>query len=186
MTVLTTARLRLEPMADAHFEGLRVMNADPEVMRYILGRPETPEETRHMIERVQARWARCGYAGWTFIERETGVVAGAGCLQNLRRQPAPEPDPTCPIEIGWRLRRDRWGRGLATEAAQAMAIYAFDVLKTDPLLACCEPANTASSHVMSKLGMHCRGLETWYGRERATYEVSAATWRATAQPKRTA
>jgi RimJ/RimL family protein N-acetyltransferase len=61
MTVLTTPRLRLEPITDAHLAGLHAMNSDPEVMRYITGKPETYEETRQVIERVKGRWRDIGY-----------------------------------------------------------------------------------------------------------------------------
>ena len=180
MTILTTARLRLEPCADSHLDGLNALNADPEVMRYISGKPETREETQAMITRVQARWAEFGYSWWTFIERETGEIVGAGCLQNLRREAAPQADPTCPLELGWRLRRDRHGRGYASEAAFAMGDWAFERFKPDELLAVCEPANTASSNVMKRLGMHDDGLQRWYGKDMATYRIDAAQWRANA------
>ena len=62
MTVLITARLRLEPFEDHHLDGLNAMNADPEVMRYLTGRPETREETLAAIERVKARWAEWGFS----------------------------------------------------------------------------------------------------------------------------
>lgn len=103
MIVLGTARLRLEPICPAHYEGLRVLNADPAVQRYIAGRPETPAETAAMIERVQGRWKQFGYSWWSFIELETGELVGAGCIQHLGHDPANE------HEIGWRLRPDCWG-----------------------------------------------------------------------------
>eukprot|EP01137_Pigoraptor_chileana_P001627 Opistho-2@39522 len=102
MTILSTPRLRLEPMADAHFDQLHAINSDPAVMRYITGRPETPAQTREMIERVRARWVEWGFSWWSFFERETGEIIGAGCIQYLGR------DPAHPHEIGWRLRRDKW------------------------------------------------------------------------------
>ena len=54
MTMLATARLRLEPFADSHLAGLQRMNEDPEVMRYLGGRAETPHETQAAIDRVKA------------------------------------------------------------------------------------------------------------------------------------
>ena len=111
MSTLTTARLRLEPYRDEHVDGLYALNSDPEVMRYLSGKPETIADTRAVVERVKARWAEVGYSWWAFIERETGEIVGAGCLQNLRREATTLPDLACPLEIGWRLRRDRWGRG---------------------------------------------------------------------------
>jgi RimJ/RimL family protein N-acetyltransferase len=184
MTTLTTARLRLVPMADAHLDGLNALNADPQVMRYISGKPETRAETQTMIERVKSRWAAMGYSWWTFIEIDTGEIVGAGCLQNLRREEAPQPDPACPLELGWRLRRDRWGRGYASEAAFAMGDWAFDTFQPDELLAVCEPANTASSGVMKRIGMRDLGLQRWYGKDMATFGISADAWRASAATRK--
>jgi RimJ/RimL family protein N-acetyltransferase len=182
MTLLTTARLRLEPLADAHLEGFNAMNADPEVMRYLTGKPETLDESRAVIGRVKARWAELGYSWWALIERGTGELVGAGILQNLRREAAPQPDLDCPLELGWRLRREHWGRGLASEAAAAMAAHAFDALRADELLAVCHPDNKASWTVMQRLGMQPLGLQRWYGKEVATYRIDAAQWRARTAP----
>lgn len=176
MTVLTTARLRLEPFDDAHLDGLSAMNSDEVVMRYIPRGAETREETIASIERVKGRWARWGYSWWSFLDRESGEVVGAGCVQNLRKA-GPDPDPSCPMEIGWRLRRDRWHQGLAYEASVAMADFAFVKLEAPLLLAVCEPANVASSTLMKRLGMRFRGIESWYERELATYEITADAWR---------
>ncbi|HSI48701.1 MAG TPA: GNAT family N-acetyltransferase [Ideonella sp.] len=171
MTTLTTARLRLEPFTDSHVAGLNALNADPEVMRYISGRPETMEETVAVVQRVKQRWVEIGYSWWSFIDPASGEVVGAGCLQNLRREESLHPDPACPLELGWRLRRDHWGRGLATEAAQAIACFAFDDLHASELYAVCEPANTASANVMKRLGMQFRGLQRWYGKDLSTYSM---------------
>lgn len=55
MTVLNSARLRFEPMQEAHYDGLRQLNSDPLVMRFISGQPETPDDTHAVIARVKAR-----------------------------------------------------------------------------------------------------------------------------------
>lgn len=170
MTLLTTPRLRLEPMNDAHADGLFLLNSDPAVMRYISGRPETREETLAMIERVKARWVEWGFSWWSFIELSTGEIIGAGCIQYLGR------DPANPLEIGWRLRPDRWGQGHASEAAQAMAAFAFETVKTPLLCAVCDPDNTGSARVMQRLGMAYRGVERWYEADCATYQMTRDEW----------
>jgi RimJ/RimL family protein N-acetyltransferase len=175
MTILTTARLRLEPFDDAHLDGLNAINSDPEVVRYLTGRPETREETIAVVERVKARWAEYGFSWWTFIERASGEIVGAGCIQHLRKSSA-APDPTCPLEVGWRLRRDRWHQGLATEAAVAMTDFAFHTLRAEVLYAVCRPENTASALVMKRLGMRYRGIELWYDAEMASYEITVNEW----------
>lgn len=172
MTILTTERLRLEPIDDDHFDGLQAMNRLPEVMRFISGQPETPEQTRNMIALVKGRWAEYGFSWWAFIERASGRLVGAGCIQYLGR------DPANPHEIGWRLAPDCWGKGLASEAARAMAAFAFESLDAPTLVAVCLPENAASSRVMETLGMHYRGLETWYERPHAVFEMTRARWQA--------
>jgi RimJ/RimL family protein N-acetyltransferase len=179
MTLLTTSRLRLEPFTEGHLAGLNEMNSDPEVMRYLsAGRPETIDETRALIERVMKRWAEVGYSWWALIERETEELVGAGAVQNLRREATLVPDLACPLEIGWRLRRDRWGQGLAVEAARAMGDFAFNELNAQELLAVCDPANTASANVMKRLGMQEVGIERWYGKDLLTHRMEADQWAA--------
>ncbi len=174
MSILTTERLRLEPFDDIHLDGLNAVNSDPEVVRY-LGPPESREKTAEVIKLVKSRWLRFGYSWWAFIDRASGEVVGAGCIQNLRKS-GDSPDPACPLEIGWRLRRDRWHQGLATEAARAMGNFAFASLQPAVLLAVCHPDNVASAAVMKRLGMRFRGLEDWYEMPLATYQVSADEW----------
>ncbi len=182
MTILTTGRLCLEPFDHAHVDGLNAINSDPEVIRFLTGRPETRDETVAVVERVKARWAEFGFSWWTFIERVSGEIVGAGCIQHLRRSGS-APDPACPLEVGWRLRRDRWRQGLATEAAVAMTDFAFDLLRADVLYAVCRPENAASASVMKRLGMRYRGIEIWYELDMATYEITADEWRKrTARP----
>jgi hypothetical protein len=94
MPQLTTARLRLEPFTDAHVNGLNALNADPEVMRYISGRPERLEETVGIVQRVKQRWIDCGYSWWSFIDHRHAIRAlngnGDGLLPNYCAAPTAE------------------------------------------------------------------------------------------------
>lgn len=170
MTILTTPRLLLQPIDDHHLTGLRELNSDPQVMRYITGRPETPDETLTMIARVKARWLEWGYSWWALIDRETGRLVGAGCIQHMQR------DAANPLEIGWRLRPDVWGKGYASEAARAMAGFAFEVLAVPQLLAVCHQENSDSARVMQRLGMRYRGVERWYDTDTAVYVMERDEW----------
>jgi RimJ/RimL family protein N-acetyltransferase len=168
--ILTTARMRLEPFSDAHAAGLQEMNSDPEVMRFITGRPQTLEETVAGIERVKARWIEWGYSWWSFFELGTERIIGAGCIQHLGG------DAKNPLELGYRLRREKWGQGFASEAARAMATFAFDALGAKELKAICDPANEASAKVMRRLGMTYQGIERWHDADLAVYAIERATW----------
>ena len=168
---LETNRLTLRRFTDADEDSLVELDSDPEVMRYILGRPETPDETRAMIARVRTRWAEWGYSWWALIDAASGELVGAGGIQHLGR------DRANSHEIGWRLRRARWGLGLASEAARTMAGYAFAVLDAPRLCAVRHPDNAASLRVMEKLGMRFTGIEEWDGAMVPVHELARADWR---------
>jgi len=159
-------------MTDAHLHGLFEMNRDPEVMRYITGKPDTLADTQAMIDRVKMRWSQWGFSWWTFFEIGTGEIVGAGCIQYLRG------DTAGPHEIGWRLRRDRWGVGYGSEAARRMAAFAFDELDAPQLVAVADPENAGSLHVMKKLGLSYRGIERLHDSDVAVYGMTADEWRA--------
>ncbi|WP_343550323.1 GNAT family N-acetyltransferase [Pantoea sp.] len=166
---LETTRLRLEPFQHAHFDGLRAMENDPEIMRYISnGKVKTPEETRETIERVMQRWQQYGFSWWAICEKESDEVVGAACLQHLANQDG------APLEIGWRLNANHHGKGFATEAAQAIVQFAVEQIGVNYLVAVADPENQASQKVMQRLGMKHKGIETHYDVPCVVYELSLA------------
>lgn len=175
MTILDTARLRLVPITDEHLDGLHLMNSDPLVMRYLIGRAETRDETMAMIGRVKQRWASWGFSWCAVLEKSSGDLIGAAGVQYLGF------DPANPHEIGWRLRADKWGQGFASEAARRLAAFAFGDLGAPLLCSVCHPENAASARVMQRLGMRYKGDETHYDMLTSRYEITRDEWRA-AQP----
>ena len=179
-TTLHTRRLRLEPFEERHLDGLHAMNNLPEVMQFVGGQTETKEQTASVIARVKRCWEAWGTSWWAFIDTKSERVAGAGCIQYLRRDASPPEDLNSlknnPIEIGWRLHPDFWRQGLASEAARRMAAFAFERFPIQELVAVRHPDNTASGRVMDRLGMQVRGLEPWYGTTVTTHVISRAEW----------
>jgi len=167
MTILTTVRLRLEPISDAHYNALRVMNTDPEVMTYLNGgQPETEEVTRAAISRTMGRWLEWGYSWWVLVRREDEQVIGMACLQHL------DGDRSKPHEIGWRLSRAAWGQGYASEAAQAIVAHAFGVVGAPEVVAVADPANAASIKVMTRLDMQYAGQQRHYDMDCVVYRLA--------------
>nr|WP_314545339.1 GNAT family N-acetyltransferase [uncultured Massilia sp.] len=169
MTILTSPRMRFEPLDDIHADGLHAMNSDPEVMRWLHG-PVTMDETRAMIARVRARRAAWGYGWWALLDAASGEMVGAAGIQHLGF------DPANPHELGWRLRRASWGQGLATEAAATLVHYGFEVLAAPRLCAIRDPGNDASRRVMDKLGMRHVGMQVWNGEAVPVHELARAEW----------
>lgn len=163
---LETPRLKLEPYDDSHYEGLRVMDSDAGVMRYITGGiVKTPEETWEGIRRVQSRWDKYNFSWWAIKEKSFGVIVGAACLQHLANVDG------APLEIGWRLVPEHNGKGYATEAAQAIVDYAAEQVGATYLVAVADPENIPSQRVMQRLGMTYKAIEQHYDVPCVVYEL---------------
>ncbi|CAH6384750.1 MULTISPECIES: GNAT family N-acetyltransferase [Pantoea] len=164
---LETARLNLEPYKDSHYEGLRIMDSDPGVMRYITGGIiKTPEETREVIRRVQARWDKYRFSWWAIKEKPSGLIVGAACLQHLANVDG------APLEIGWRLVPEHNGKGYATEAAKAIIDFAEKQIGATYLVAVADPENIPSQRVMQRLGMTYKAIEQHYDVPCVVYDLN--------------
>jgi RimJ/RimL family protein N-acetyltransferase len=147
---IETERLLLRPLAAADAAALAPINADPEVMRYIgYGAPRTLEQTEALCAKVAAHWDEHGWGAFALSERATGDLVGLGVLAT----PAFLPEILPAVEVGWRVARDRWGRGYAPEAARAVIGFAFGDLGLDRVVSCIHTENAASVRVAEKLGM---------------------------------
>ena len=144
--VLTSERLRLVPVSDAHLPLFIELNSDPEVMRFIRGGPSTPQESRREWTRrrgPQTDEAR-GLGYWAGFEGErfVGWWSASSFADDLKTS-----------GVGYRLRREAWGRGLATEGGRVMVNQAFGALSVEKVVASTMSANAASRAVLRKLGM---------------------------------
>ena len=148
MTALATDRLLLRQWRDADREPFAAMNADPEVMRYF---PKllTREESDALIDNQGLVLDLRGWGLWA-VE----VVGGAPFVGFVGlAEPQFDAHFTPCVEVGWRLAREHWGRGYATEAARAVLAVGFDELGLDEIVALTTSANARSRRVMERLGM---------------------------------
>ncbi len=122
MVTLGSSRLLLRMFRESDLDAYAAMCGDPEVMRYLGdGYPLTRGEAWRNMALVLGHWHLRGFGLWAVEERATGLLAGrVGCWQ-------PEGWPG--LEIGWTFRREFWGRGYATEAAQTVLADAFSRLE---------------------------------------------------------
>jgi RimJ/RimL family protein N-acetyltransferase len=144
---LETPRLLLASWREEQVPDFLAIASDPEVMRHIgPGQPWGEEQARAFVQRQITREAAHGFCLWGLIERANGRLIGHCGLQRA--------GDTDELEIGWWVARDRWGQGLATEAARAVVAFAFERLRLPRLISIAQPANTGSIGVMRRLGMH--------------------------------
>jgi RimJ/RimL family protein N-acetyltransferase len=147
---ILTARLRLRQWSDDDLASYAAICADPEVMRFIGdGHACDHHETRDRLGRIREHWENEGFGLWAATLRADDRLVGFIGLST----PTFLPEVLPAVEIGWRLGREHWGHGLATEGAAAALADGFSRLGVEQILAIYQPANLASWRVMEKLGM---------------------------------
>jgi len=150
LTELATERLLLRQWRDSDLEPFARLNADPEVMRYFPALFDR-HESDAAAERIRTKIAQDGWGMWA-VE----VVGGAPFIGFVGLWvPRLELHFTPCVEIGWRLAREQWGYGYATEAARASLAYGFTELALEEIVAWTAVGNERSRRVMDRLAMTC-------------------------------
>ncbi|HUA73056.1 MAG TPA: GNAT family N-acetyltransferase [Solirubrobacteraceae bacterium] len=148
MAELSTARLVLRQWRDSDLEPFAALNADPEVMRHFPS-PMTRDESDGFVHIVRETIERQGWGLWA-----VGVEGGPPYIGFVGLNAARFEAPFTPaVEVGWRLAREQWGHGYATEAARAAIAFGFEELSLDEIVSFTAPANERSRRVMERLGM---------------------------------
>ena len=124
--------------------------------------------TAKQIEQFMRRWRDDGVCQWAAVDLATDRLIGRiGMLRHHDWPLAPSP-----VEVGWVLHRDYWGKGLATEGGRAAMDCWRDLLLDDAqLISITVPANARSRAVMKRLGLTYRGTALWRGLDVVWYAI---------------
>lgn len=165
--ILETKRLLLRHPIEADIDPLVALWCDPEVTRH-LGGPRDQLALRESLEQASQSPFPEEYDLWATVERKGGKVVGhCGLLDK-------EVEGKTEIELVYVIAHEYWGKGYATEIAEALKNYAFDELEVDRLIALIEPENKASEKVAIKVGMTYKNMVTRQsGQLRKLYVVSS-------------
>ncbi len=147
-----TPRLVLRAWRDADLGPFAALNADPEVMRHFPA-PLSRAESDAVAARIRADMAARGFGFWAVEVPGAAAFAGFVGLSVPRFAPPFAASERPCVEVGWRLAREHWGRGYATEAAAAALAVAFGRLGLAEVVAFTAPGNARSRAVMERLGM---------------------------------
>ena len=144
---LETERLILRSWEDRDIVPFAEICGNPRVMA-TLGPVMTLSETAVLVARCQAEQTARGHCFWALDRRSDARLIGwCGVIRGTAGPVAGK------AELGWRLAADCWGRGYASEAAQATVAWAFANFDDEALWAITTVANTGSRGVMERLGM---------------------------------
>jgi ribosomal-protein-alanine N-acetyltransferase len=162
-----TERLLHRAFAVGDAEGFFALNSHPDVVS-MTGEPGLPsvDAAREAIASYPD-FDTVGYGRWGCVLKDTGALIGFCGLKFL-----PEFDV---VDVGYRFLPDYWGQGFATEAGQASMEFGFETLGLKQIFGFVLPENSASIHVLEKLGMHSDGELLYDGVRALRYVKSNAS-----------
>jgi RimJ/RimL family protein N-acetyltransferase len=156
---LETARLRVTTWVSSDISDLHLLHSDPAVVEFL--RTGLPEEYQASSQRLEQYLAEQSSQGWTMwrVEDLAGAMVGRGGFRRYGEH----------CELGYTLRADLWGRGLATELALALVQWHKEHHPTHQLWALAVTGHKASRRVLAKVGFDPAGFGDRHGREHALY-----------------
>jgi len=162
--ILETSRLTLREFSPDDASPLALVLSDPETMRFYPA-PFDRAGVEEWIARNIRRYAEDGHGLWAMVLKSSGELIGDCGLTVQVVDGARE------VEIGYHVRSNLWGRGLATEAAQACRDVGFARLSVDRLISLIRPENVPSRRVAEKSGMTVWKEVKWKGLVHVVYAV---------------
>lgn len=163
MQRFATERLTAERLREEHLADLVALHLDPDVSRYI-GGVRSPEATSAYLATAMAHWDRHGFGLWA-LRAGDGEFAGRAGIRHAAIEGAAE------FELLYTLKREFWGRGIASEIAAALVGIARSRLKLPSLIALVVAGNDASCRVLEKSGFACERSMLFRGEQVAVYRL---------------
>ena len=150
---LRTERLLLRQWREGDAGALDEIYEDPDFLEHMPYR-----DPWEQIERFAREWDEDGLSHWAAIDPGSGSLIGRIGL--MRHHDWPESES--PVEVGWALHRDWWGRGLATEGGRAGLECWREHLDDPQLISITLAENRRSRAVMERLGLTLQGETHWH------------------------
>ncbi len=148
MIYFESERLIFRDWKDEDLSDFRKMNADPDVMEFFF-KPLSTDETDVFVLRIMDELREEGYGLYAVEVKETGGFIGFIGFHKATLHLGLDPM----IEIGWRLKKEAWGHGYATEGAKRCLAYGFEKLGFTDVYSFTSVVNIRSERVMQKVGM---------------------------------
>jgi ribosomal-protein-alanine N-acetyltransferase len=158
-----TLHLILRPWALEDSEALFRILQEPGILKYFPPATFSLEKTRRYINHQLKHWQERGYGHWAVTLKEDHSVVGWDGLEYL-----PE---TGENEVAYLLSHKVWGRGFATEAAQAAVRFGFDNASLQTIIGLVHPENIGSIRVLEKCGLTFIDCKIYWGLEMCRYRI---------------
>ena len=170
---IVTERFLLRDLELTDAEGIFKLDSEPDVHEFLGKKPiKTIDEAVKIIEHVRAQYQRNGIGRWAIIDKETNDFVGWSGLkyeEGLRKE-------FNYYDLVYRLRKEYWGNGIATETAYESLQYGFEQLKLKEIGAAAAINHVVSNRILKKIGLkfvetfeYDNTLHNWYKLEKSDW-----------------
>ncbi|SCZ67919.1 GNAT family N-acetyltransferase [Thiohalomonas denitrificans] len=165
-----TERMLIRPLSLDDVPALTGILSDPEVMKHSVRGVCDEAATRKFVKWCLACYESHGVGPWALIDKESSAFIGFCGVGPERVGDAEE------VNLGYRLARGYWGRGLATESTRAVLAHAFGIKEFESVVVIVEPEHVASLRVAEKAGFCGFREVTFHGKPVRLYRLTREEW----------
>ena len=168
--ILQTKRLYAAVPSMESLENRAKLLCNREVSRFLgNGMPKSRGEVKEFLQKNIDHYDEHGFCLFDIYEKDSNQFIGdAGLIHEALNPQNPN------VEVGYRLLKEFWGKGYATELTQAFIDVGFEEFKLDKIFAFCKAENVASANVMRKSGMKQNGKYLYGGKSECDSSVILA------------
>jgi len=170
---IETERLLIRELRRTDLNGMFDLDSDPEVHKYLGNKPvQTKDQTLEVIDFIRKQYDEHGIGRLAVIDRKTRDFIGWGGLkyeQIVRKE-------FSYYDLGYRIRKKYWGKGIATEIGAASLKYGFTALKLKEICAAADVDNLASNRILKKIGLDFIETFEFEGTLCNWYKIERTEW----------
>jgi [ribosomal protein S5]-alanine N-acetyltransferase len=169
---IETERLIIREIVEADAPALFNIDSNEEVNLYLGRKPVTDiSQTKNIIEFIRQQYVDNGIGRWAMVEKSTNTFIGWTGLKLITELTN---NTINYHDLGYRINKNYWGKGYATESALACVNYGFTNLNLNKIIAIAHYQNKASHNVILKSGLHFKETFTYMDEVHNWYEISTA------------
>ena len=163
----------MRDIEDADAEGIFKLESDPRVHSYLGTKPiDTKKQALSIIERFKMQYRDTGIGRWAVVDKKSNEFMGWAGLK-YERELRKELDY---FDLGYRIRPKFWNQGIATECALQLLHYGFVNKELVEIFAAAEVSNSASNHILQKIGMSLIETFEFKGMEVNFFRIERSSW----------
>lgn len=170
---IETDRLILRAIEASDLQGIFELDSDSEVHRYLGGKPiKSMQEARSTIAYIQKQYEENGIGRWAVIDKMTNEFAGWSGLKYEKEVRS----EMYYYDLGYRLKKKFWGRGIATETSLEALNYGFEIMNLKEIYGGAHIENIASNKVLQKVGLKFLETFEYDSAPHHWYKISKDEW----------